>query len=118
MDAPAFIVDHCLDAAASNRLAELLYGRPMKGLNTARHIFLEETAAGKYPEDPRLASLIGELAMGSERFRRLWARADVRARTYGRKAYRHPLVGELELHQENFTLRRVASRRSRRWTGR
>lgn len=42
--------------------------------------------------------------MGSERFRRLWARADVRARTYGRKAYRHPLVGELELHQENFVL--------------
>jgi transcriptional regulator with XRE-family HTH domain len=123
--APAFIVDHRLDAAAGNRLAELLYGRPVKGLNTARHIFLEETgrglyadwdqctldvvghlrlAAGKYPEDPRLASLIGELAMGSERFRRLWARADVRARTYGRKAYRHPLVGELELHQENFTL--------------
>ncbi|MFB8183643.1 XRE family transcriptional regulator, partial [Streptomyces sp. NPDC055966] len=61
-------------------------------------------AAGKYPEDPRLASLIGELAMGSERFRRLWARADVRARTHGRKAYRHPLVGLLELHQENFAL--------------
>jgi transcriptional regulator with XRE-family HTH domain len=124
-DAPAFIVDHRLDAAAGNRLAGLLYGRPVKGLNTARHIFLEETgrglyadwdqctldvvghlrlAAGKYPGDPRLASLIGELAMGSERFRRLWARADVRARTYGRKAYRHPLVGELELHQENFAL--------------
>ncbi|MBG0817983.1 helix-turn-helix transcriptional regulator [Planomonospora sp. ID82291] len=124
-DAPALIVDHRLDAAAGNRLAELLYGRPVKGLNTARHIFLEEAerglyadweqctldvvghlrlAAGKYPEDPRLASLIGELAMGSERFRRLWARADVRARTHGRKAYRHPLVGELELHQENFTL--------------
>ncbi|MCK2218505.1 helix-turn-helix transcriptional regulator [Actinomadura sp. ATCC 31491] len=124
-DAPALVVDHRLDAAAGNRLAELLYGRPMKGLNTARHIFLEETgrglyadwdqctrdvvghlrlAAGKYPEDRRLASLIGELAMGSERFRRLWARADVRARTHGRKAYRHPLVGELELHQENFTL--------------
>ncbi|HWG64384.1 MAG TPA: helix-turn-helix transcriptional regulator [Streptosporangiaceae bacterium] len=123
-DAPAFIVDHRLDAAAGNRLTELLYGRPMKGLNTARHIFLEENgrglyadwgqctldvvghlrlAAGKYPEDPRLASLIGELAMGSERFRRLWARADVRARTHARKAYRHPLVGELELHQENFT---------------
>jgi transcriptional regulator with XRE-family HTH domain len=119
------ITDHRLDAAAGNRLAHLLYGRPVKGLNTARHIFLEETerglyadwdqctrdvvghlrlAAGKYPEDPRLASLIGELAMGSERFRRLWARADVRARTYGRKAYRHPLVGELELHQENFAL--------------
>lgn len=35
---------------------------------------------------------------------RLWARADVRARTHGRKAFRHPLVGLLELHQENFAL--------------
>ncbi|MGR6917881.1 helix-turn-helix transcriptional regulator [[Actinomadura] parvosata] len=125
VDAPAMIVDHRLDVATGNRLAELLYGRPMQGLNTARHIFLEEAgrglyadweqctrdvvghlrlAVGKYPDDPRLAALIGELAMGSERFRRLWARADVRARTHGRKAYRHPLVGELELHQENFAL--------------
>ncbi|MGV9558741.1 helix-turn-helix transcriptional regulator [Streptomyces sp. NPDC003522] len=124
-DAPALIMNHRMDVLAGNRLAELLYGRPMPGLNAARHIFLEEAerglyagwenctldavghlrlAAGKYPEDPRLASLIGELAMGSERFRRLWARADVRARTHGRKAYRHPLVGPLELHHENFAL--------------
>ncbi|MGF1427985.1 helix-turn-helix transcriptional regulator [Kitasatospora sp. LaBMicrA B282] len=123
--APALIVDHRLDVLAGNRLAGLLYGRPLPGLNTARHIFLGETedglyaewekctldvvghlrlSAGKYPDDPRLASLIGELAMGSERFRRLWARADVRARTHGRKVYRHPLVGALELHQENFAL--------------
>jgi len=123
--APALIMDHRLDVLAGNRLAGLLLGRPLPGLNTARHIFLEEAerglyaeweqctldvvghlrlAAGKYPEDPRLASLIGELAMGSERFRRLWARADVRARTHGCKVYRHPLVGLLELHQENFAL--------------
>lgn len=124
-DAPALIMDHRLDVLAVNRLAGLLFDRPVPGLNTARHIFLEEAegglyadwgtcttdvvghlrlAAGKYPEDRRLASLIGELAMGSERFRRLWARADVRARTHGRRAYRHPLVGLLELHQENFAL--------------
>jgi transcriptional regulator with XRE-family HTH domain len=122
-DAPALLMNHRLDVLAGNRLAGLLFGRPMPGLNTARHNFLEEAerglyadwenctldvvghlrlAAGKHPEDPRLASLIGELAMGSERFRRLWARADVRARTHGRKAYRHPLVGLLDLHQENF----------------
>ncbi|TWV55568.1 helix-turn-helix transcriptional regulator [Streptomyces misionensis] len=124
-DGPALIMNHRLDVLAGNRLAGLLYGRPMPGLNIARHLFLEEAdrglyadwenctldvvghlrlAAGKYPDDPRLAALVGELAMGSERFRRLWARADVRARTYGRKAYRHPLVGLLELHQENFVL--------------
>ncbi|TDU83542.1 helix-turn-helix protein [Kribbella voronezhensis] len=124
-DAPALIMNHRLDVIAGNRLAGLLYGRQLPGLNTARHIFLEETerglyadwetctldvvghlrlAAGKYPDDPRLASLIGELAMGSTRFRKLWARADVSARTHGRKAYQHPLVGLLELHQENFLL--------------
>ncbi|MGW5402272.1 helix-turn-helix transcriptional regulator [Streptomyces sp. NPDC003952] len=123
--APALIMDHRLDVLAGNRLAGLLFGRPMPGLNTARHLFLEEAerglyadwdqctldvvghlrlAAGQYPDDPGLASLIGELAMGSERFRRLWARADVRARTHGRKAFSHPLVGLLELHQENFAL--------------
>ncbi|MFJ8686525.1 helix-turn-helix transcriptional regulator [Micromonospora wenchangensis] len=125
VDAPALVMDHRMDVVAGNRLAGLLYGRNPMGLNTARHIFLDEAerglyadwetctldvvghlrlAAGKYPDDPRLASLIGELSMGSERFRRLWARADVRARTHGRKAYRHPLVGLLELHQENFAL--------------
>ncbi|MFE3761035.1 helix-turn-helix transcriptional regulator [Streptomyces sp. NPDC059104] len=123
--APALIMNHRLDVLAGNRLAGLLFGRPLPGLNIARHIFLEEDelglyadweqctldvvghlrlAAGKYPEDPRLAPLVGELAMGSERFRRLWARADVRARAHGLKAYRHPLVGPLELHQENFAL--------------
>ncbi|MEJ3653211.1 helix-turn-helix transcriptional regulator [Actinomycetes bacterium KLBMP 9759] len=125
VDAPALIMDHRMDVLAGNRLVGLLYGRPIPGLNTARHIFLEETdrglytdwetctldvvghlrlAAGKYPDDPRLTSLIGELAMGSERFRRLWARADVRARTHGRKSFQHPLVGRLDLHQENFAL--------------
>lgn len=128
-DAPAFIVDHRLDVVAGNRLAELLYGHsPMKGLNIARHIFLDDPddegrslyaewdvctrdtvghlrlAAGKYPDDPKLSALIGELAVHSDRFRKLWARADVRSRTHGRKAFAHPLVGTLDLHQENFAL--------------
>ncbi|MFJ5228403.1 helix-turn-helix transcriptional regulator [Kitasatospora sp. NPDC088391] len=123
--APAMVMNHRLDVLAGNRLAGLLFGRPLPGLNVARHLFLEEgehglyadwdtcthdvvghlrLAAGNHPDDPRLASLVGELAMGSERFRRLWARADVRARTHGRKSYRHPLVGPLDLHQENFAL--------------
>ncbi|AUG82117.1 XRE family transcriptional regulator [Kitasatospora sp. MMS16-BH015] len=124
--AAAFVMDHRLDVLAGNQLARLLYSRShLPGLNIARHIFLEEAdrgiyadwddcildvvghlrlAAGQYPDDRKLASLIGELAMGSDRFRRLWARADVRARTHGRKTYHHPMVGRLELHQENFSL--------------
>lgn len=122
---PAMIVNHRLDVLAGNRLTELLYGRPAPGYNTARHIFLETSArdlygdwdkcthdvvghlrhsAGHFPDDPLLASLIGELSIGSERFRDLWSRADVRSRTHGRKAFRHPMVGDLDLHQENFAL--------------
>ncbi|MEV0170533.1 helix-turn-helix transcriptional regulator [Streptomyces sp. NPDC050803] len=124
-DAPAFIIDHRLTVLAANRLADLLYGRRAEGLNIARHLFLTEEgralfadwdactldtvghlrlSAGRHPDDPELASLIGELAMRSERFRRLWARADVRTRTHGCKAYHHGSVGYLELHQENFAL--------------
>ncbi|MFZ4236955.1 helix-turn-helix transcriptional regulator [Streptomyces murinus] len=124
-DAPAFLIDHRMTVLAANRLADLLYGRSVEGLNIARHVFLAEEgrelfadwedcvldvvghlrlAAGRCPDDPELAALIGELAMHSERFRQLWARADVRTRTHGRKVYRHPSVGRLELHQENFVL--------------
>ncbi|MQY23033.1 helix-turn-helix transcriptional regulator [Nocardia macrotermitis] len=123
-DSPAFIADQRLTVVAANRLAELLYGRrPMRGMNIARHIFLEDDghdlyadwdactrdtvgqlrlAVGKYPDDPQLTALIGELAVRSERFRKLWAQADVRCRSHGRKPFTHPLVGDLELHQENF----------------
>ncbi|WP_442941139.1 MmyB family transcriptional regulator [Nocardia sp. NBC_00403] len=41
-EGPAFIVDHRLAVTAANPLAEMLYSRPMKGLNFARHIFLDE----------------------------------------------------------------------------
>ncbi|GIG71200.1 helix-turn-helix transcriptional regulator [Phytomonospora endophytica] len=122
---PAMIVNHRLDVLAGNRLTELLYGLAAPGYNTARHIFLDEGArdlygdwekctrdvvghlrhsAGRFPDDPLLVSLIGELSMGSDRFRTLWSRADVRMRTFGRKVFRHRMVGELDLHQENFAL--------------
>lgn len=125
-DTPAFLVDHRLDVLAANPLAELLYcQRPMRGLNIARHIFLDPAAralytewdrctsdtagqlrraAGQFPDDPQLAALIGELAMRSERFAELWARADVRCRAHGPKSFTHPLVGTLDLHQENFVV--------------
>jgi hypothetical protein len=66
--------------------------------NAARHFFLDEgarrlyvdwddagrdtvanlrLAAGRHPDDPELATLVGELSMKSEEFRRWWARHDV-----------------------------------------
>jgi hypothetical protein len=48
-------------------------------------------------DDPRLNELVGELSVRSERYRRLWARHDVRHRSRGTTQIEHPLVGPLEL---------------------
>lgn len=56
--------------------------------------------AGRHPDEPRLASLIGELSMKSEDFRRWWAEHPVQDKTSGTKRFRHPVVGDLELAYE------------------
>lgn len=53
--------------------------------------------AGRHPDDPQLATLVGELSLGSVDFRRLWADHNVRGKTRGRKRFNHPQLGELAL---------------------
>jgi hypothetical protein len=60
--------------------------------------------AGNHPEDPQLASLVGELSMRSEEFRQLWAAHEVRRKGHGALRFNHPLVGELTLSFETFPL--------------
>jgi hypothetical protein len=60
-------------------------------------------AAGSDPDDPRVRSLVDELSAASERFRELWARADVGYRV-GVIHMRHPLVGDLYLHRNRFNI--------------
>jgi hypothetical protein len=52
--------------------------------------------------DPFVRERIEELSLGSEEFRRLWARHDVRARTHRSIRYRHSEVGEMTRHYEVF----------------
>lgn len=119
---PAYIVGRRLDLLAWNEPARLLIADfptlPAADRNMARLVFLDEAAkslypdweekardtvsnlrfdAGRHPDDPQLASLIGELSLGSNDFRRLWADHNVRGRTRGRKQFAHPLIGELTL---------------------
>ncbi|NDK31799.1 helix-turn-helix domain-containing protein [Nesterenkonia haasae] len=54
--------------------------------------------AGRYPEDPALAQLIGELSMKDADFRHWWSSHRVRAQRSGRKHFLHPTAGELSLH--------------------
>jgi transcriptional regulator with XRE-family HTH domain len=126
---PAYVVGHRSDILAWNRLAAALFGDwaalPPQERNWARIVFLSPASrelfadwqgkaadvvshlrmdAGSHPDDPRLSSLVGELSVKSEDFRRLWAAHDVREKGHGTKRLRHPLVGELVLSYETFKL--------------
>jgi transcriptional regulator with XRE-family HTH domain len=122
---PAFVVGRHMDILAANQLGSALHGGFKKGANMVRLVFLDPEAREIYPDweevardtvavlrgrvgpdvdDPRLTDLVGELSLKSDEFRRLWARHDVREKTHGVKRYTHPLVGELELRYESFTV--------------
>ncbi|WP_245992833.1 hypothetical protein [Prauserella muralis] len=53
--------------------------------------------AGEDPGNPGLAALVGELAVRSETFRRLWAEHHVFEKTTGINLVRHPDVGDIDL---------------------
>ncbi|MEU8513574.1 helix-turn-helix transcriptional regulator [Kitasatospora sp. NPDC048722] len=125
VDMPAVVMGRRMDILAWNPAAAALFGDyaaldPAER-NIARITFLDETSrelyadwtscarenvaylhldAGRHPEDPRLASLIGELSMKSEDFRRWWAEHPVQDKTSGTKRFHHPVVGDLELTYE------------------
>jgi MmyB-like transcription regulator ligand binding domain len=54
-------------------------------------------ASARYPGDPRLAALVGELSVRDAQFRQWWAARQVNLRSSGVKKLRHPLAGELTL---------------------
>jgi transcriptional regulator with XRE-family HTH domain len=122
---PAFILGRRMDVLAANPLAEALLPVCATRGNMVRTLFLDEetcmlyaqyekvadetvaslrASAGPDVDDPALIELVGELSVKSELFRTLWARHDVRAKTDGAKQLHHPLVGELTLRYETFTV--------------
>ncbi|MFD0361377.1 helix-turn-helix domain-containing protein [Nocardia sp. GCM10030253] len=57
-------------------------------------------AAGHNPDDPLLASLIGELTVRSPQFSAMWSDHRVRACDVGVYEMRHPLVGSMTVTQQ------------------
>ena len=126
---PAMVVDARGDVHAMNRMGRaLLVGlEPMPSASSShlRWLFLDPSArellvewemiarvsvgvlreaAGRYPRDPRLHSLVGELSVTSAEFRGWWAEHEVDVRCRGTKRFRHPVVGELVTHVEALRL--------------
>lgn len=124
-DIPAIVLGRRMDVLAWNPLAAALMGDPSRlpadHRNMARIMLLEpgsrelyvewerharETVgylrhcAGRHPDDPGIASLVGELSVKSKQFARWWADHLVREKSAGTKRFRHPVVGELTLAYE------------------
>ena len=121
-DTPAVLLGRRMDVLRANRLARALYtdfeALPRHERNMARYIFLDESAralytdwessargtvaalhlyAGRHPDDPQLADLVGELSIRDSDFRQWWADHDVFSHSYGSKSYYHPVAGNLTL---------------------
>ena len=119
---PAIIMGRRMDVLAWNALAAAMitdFGAvPAKQRNYVRILFTEpamrslyadwntvaQTAvaqlrmeAAKYPDDPRLTSLVGELSVQDKQFATWWAEQHVATLSSGVKAVNHPVVGELVL---------------------
>ncbi|MFB7495388.1 helix-turn-helix transcriptional regulator [Streptomyces sp. NPDC056161] len=62
---------------------------------SARHL---RAAAGRYPDDPEVAELVGELLAGSAEFTRLWESHDVSEAPALIKTFQHPLVGPVTVN--------------------
>jgi transcriptional regulator with XRE-family HTH domain len=128
-DVPAIVQNGRGDIVAANRLGRAFYSemyrQPQRPANFGRFVFLDpasrlffpdwdgaarqtvallRSAAGRQPDDRDLRDLIGELSMGSECFRTLWAAHDVRLHHFGAKRVHHPIVGDLDLTFEALEL--------------
>jgi transcriptional regulator with XRE-family HTH domain len=129
VDVPAIVLGRRMDVLAWNELAARLHvdfgALPPHLRNMPRLVFLDEASRELFPdwdqvaretvaylrfeagfedEDAGLHELVGELSTKSKLFARLWARHDVREKSHGTKRFRHPLVGELDLHYETLAL--------------
>lgn len=135
-DLPALVVGLRLDVLAWNPLGHALLAghldreavnRPAERPNLARMLFLDchtrelyvdwqrkaravvgnlRLVAGRHPDDPALAALIGELSMKSAEFVTLWR--DHRVKPCEADSYRlqHPTVGPVTVTQHNLVVTR------------
>jgi transcriptional regulator with XRE-family HTH domain len=122
---PAFIEDRYFDILDSNSAARALSPALSAGGNQLRDLFLDPAEQALHPEwesvtecfvanlrqavgtdvdDPRFVALTRELSMASPRFRRLWARHEVRGQRGTPIRFDHPRVGEFTLNRERLAI--------------
>jgi transcriptional regulator with XRE-family HTH domain len=125
----AMILGRHTDVLATNHLGRVLiadfdamrprernYARWMFLTAQARELFIDwdiqartvvenlRLEIGNTPHDPTTLALVDELSEASEEFRSWWNEHRVYQRTHGSKHLRHPVVGELTVDYETFTM--------------
>jgi transcriptional regulator with XRE-family HTH domain len=129
----AFVTSAVFEVLACNSLAAALMedfaALAPRDRNLARRVFLDAAAAGappygisdvvefrhhvvtglraalaRYPCDPAVTGLVGELRDGSAEFARLWERHDVQAAPMLTKTFRHPAVGAITVDCDSLAL--------------
>lgn len=106
----ALVTDFSRVPEKKRNYVRLLFTEPaMKNLyadwkNVARTAVAQlRMEAAKYPQDPRLAALVGELSVQDDDFRTWWAAHHVAALSVGTKTLHHPVAGELTLDWDTLT---------------
>ena len=121
---PAFVEGRHLDVLAANSSATAVSPRLVAGRNRLLDVFLDPDERAVFPQwdlvtqalvavfrqsvgteqDPRSVELVGQLSLASSRFRRLWARHEIRGKGGARVVLNHPVVGELTLNREKLVV--------------
>ena len=126
---PAMILGRRMDVLASNRIARALFtdfeALKPRERNYARWLFVDDAArelfrdwdvqarasveslrfaAASAPDDRLTQELVEELTAGSSDFRQWWMEHRVYQRTFGSKRLRHPVVGDLTVEYETFSM--------------
>ena len=133
---PAYVVSRTNDVLAANPgglyLLPGMADWPARQRNTIRYTFLHPQARTLWPDwevkaracvahlravagidqdAPDLTALVGELAVKSPDFSRMWERYDVRRVGNGQKTFQHPDVGTMTLSHEVMEINRTGGAR-------
>lgn len=102
--AAAMMVDFGQIPAARRNYVRILFTHPVMRALYADWESVARTAvaqlrmeAAKYPDDPRLAALVGELSVQDPQFSQWWAARNVASLNTGTKTLNHQTAGELVL---------------------
>lgn len=121
--AAAMMVDFAEIPAKQRNYVRILFTHPVMRALYADWETVAQTAvaqlrmqAAKYPDDPRLSSLVGELSVQDPQFSQWWAGRTVKSLTTGTKTLHHQMAGELVLDWDTLVEAHDADQQLVVWT--